>query len=158
MKRPLIKYTLRSLLICVLVFSIALAFIVHLRSNGIREAKSVNFLNSSGCWILPEYQLSTVLSTTQPGRYIQTRSWNSAPESPKFSWLFGQDYYTYHSDVLLEEKPKRIDELVTHLKNLRKLKYVFYVPKALNDDGAEELQSKLPGVHVVSALKLGPLK
>ena len=158
MKRPAIKYTLRSLLAFVLVLSIALAFVMNLRSRGIRETKSVNILNNAGCWTLPDYQLSTVLSAKHPGRYIQTRSWNPAPESSRFEWLFGREYYTYHTDVIIEQKPNRIDELVAHLNNLRKLEYVYYGPMALNENEAEELQSKLPNVHVVSALKLGPKK
>lgn len=151
-----IKYSIRTLFIFLVFASVLLATINHFRRAGAKESESVGFLNESGCWILPDYQLSTVPSPTQPGRYIQTRSHGSSPHKKPFAMFLGQHYYEYHTDVIIENRQIPVVELLTHLKNLRKLEYVFYTPNAgLTDSDIKSLESSLPKVKVVSALKLG---
>lgn len=155
MARPTIKFSIRFLMLCVLAACIGMAWIAYVRNTGIRQAQSIKYLNESGCWILPGHQLNTVPSTTQPGRYLQTRSHGPGPGPFSMEWLFGRDSYLETSDAVIEDCYLPLEELASHLRNLRKLEYVFYTPKFMDDNQAKQLQDLLPGVKVLSGYTLG---
>ena len=154
MQRWRTKFGLCTLLAIILFASCFFAAVNYLRQSGIQEVSSVEHLNSAGCWILPDYQLNTVPSATQEGRYIQTRSHGSSPYETPFAWILGEKYYCYHSDVIVEQKIE-ISELVDNLQHLRHLEYVFYIPDTLTESDVDTIQTEFPDVNVVSALKLG---
>jgi hypothetical protein len=84
MARPTIKFTIRFMMFLLLAACTAMAWIAHVRQTGIQQAKSIQFLNDNGCWIPPGQRLNTIPSPTQPGRYIQTRSYD--PDPGAFRW------------------------------------------------------------------------
>jgi hypothetical protein len=97
-----------------------------------------------------------VPSSSQPGRYLQTRSHGSSTDKKPLQRLLGNEFYEYHTDVVIEGLQIPIEDLIAHLKNLRKLEYVFYTPNAgLTEAEIDSIECAFPNVNVVSAMKLG---
>ena len=131
---------------------IPLAWISTVRYRGSMQQESVRFLNEHGCWVPPSYRVETTPSPTQPGKYIQISHPGAAdPEPFALEFLFGRPAYLEHSDVVIEAPCElTVDELSNHLRNLRGLRHVFYLPSVLNKNEVAELKRKLPRVTIVS--------